>query len=154
MYQQTIAEKVSCTGIGLHSGAPTQLTLHPARAGETMFVKHCIACHKIDGGGSSVLGPDLNKPMNPVEYFQPAALRRYLRDPASVRHWPDQKMPGFAPETHDKLFEPYFTTKAQGLGLGLSISRSIVLAHGGRLWGVSTPGRGATFHIALPAVGP
>jgi signal transduction histidine kinase len=62
--------------------------------------------------------------------------------------------PGFAPETHDKLFEPYFTTKAQGLGLGLSISRSIVLAHGGRLWGVSTPGRGATFHIALPAVGP
>ena len=34
MYQQTIAEKVSCTGIGLHSGAPTQLTLHPARAGE------------------------------------------------------------------------------------------------------------------------
>lgn len=62
--------------------------------------------------------------------------------------------PGFAAEMHDKLFEPYFTTKAQGLGLGLSISRSIVLAHGGRLWGISTPGRGATFHIALPAVGP
>ena len=41
-----------------------------------------------------------------------------------------------------------------GLGLGLSISRSIVLAHGGRLWGVGTPGRGATFHISLPAVGP
>ncbi len=72
---------------------------HPARAGEAMFVKHCIACHRIDGGGGSALGPDLNKPMNPVEYFQPAALRRYLRDPASVRHWPDQKMPGFAPET-------------------------------------------------------
>ena len=62
--------------------------------------------------------------------------------------------PGFPLEMHDKLFEPYFTTKAQGLGLGLSISRSIVLAHGGRLWGVSTAGRGATFHIALPAVGP
>jgi signal transduction histidine kinase len=62
--------------------------------------------------------------------------------------------PGFAAEMHDRLFEPYFTTKVQGLGLGLSISRSIMLAHGGRLWGVGTPGRGATFHIALPAVGP
>jgi cytochrome c1 len=44
------------------------------------------------------MGPDLNVPMNPVEYFQPSALRRYLRDPASVRTWPEQKMPGFGPE--------------------------------------------------------
>jgi signal transduction histidine kinase len=58
--------------------------------------------------------------------------------------------PGFAPEMHDKLFEPYFTTKPQGLGLGLSISRSIVLAHGGKLWGVGTPGHGASFHLSLP----
>ena len=49
-------------------------------------------------GGASVVGPDLNRPMNPIEYFRPAALRRYLRDPASVRTWPEQKMPGFAPE--------------------------------------------------------
>jgi len=67
----------------------------PARAGQAMFVKHCLACHRINGGGASDLGPDLNLPMNPVEYFQPAALRRYLRDPPSVRSWPDQKMPGF-----------------------------------------------------------
>jgi signal transduction histidine kinase len=60
--------------------------------------------------------------------------------------------PGFAPEMHEKLFEPYYTTKRQGLGLGLSISRSIITAHGGRLWGVGTPERGATFHIALPAI--
>jgi signal transduction histidine kinase len=59
---------------------------------------------------------------------------------------------GFEPEQHEKLFEPYYSTKPQGLGLGLSISRSIMLAHGGRLWGVGTPGRGATFHITLPAV--
>jgi signal transduction histidine kinase len=58
--------------------------------------------------------------------------------------------PGFAPDMHEKLFEPYYTTKPQGLGLGLSISRSIIAAHGGRLWGVGTPGRGATFHVALP----
>ena len=44
------------------------------------------------------MGPDLNRPMNPTEYFQLAALRRYIRNPASVRTWPDQKMPGFGPD--------------------------------------------------------
>ncbi|HEU5178580.1 MAG TPA: MASE1 domain-containing protein [Burkholderiales bacterium] len=58
--------------------------------------------------------------------------------------------PGFRPADYDKLFQPFYTTKPQGLGLGLSISRSIVTAHGGQLWGTSSPGRGATFHITLP----
>jgi two-component system sensor kinase FixL len=58
--------------------------------------------------------------------------------------------PGFRAEDYEKLFQPFYTTKPQGLGLGLSISRSIVTAHGGRLWGTSSPGHGATFHISLP----
>ena len=57
---------------------------------------------------------------------------------------------GFRAEDYDKLFQPFYTTKPQGLGLGLSISRSIVAAHGGRLWGTSRPGHGATFHLSLP----
>ena len=61
--------------------------------------------------------------------------------------------PGFPGEAYDKLFEPFYTTKPQGLGLGLSISRSIILAHQGRLWGTSTPGHGASFFIVLPAEG-
>ena len=60
--------------------------------------------------------------------------------------------PGFRAEDYDKLFQPFYTTKPQGLGLGLSISRSIVAAHEGQLWGTSTPGRGATFHITLPVL--
>lgn len=73
--------------------APDLPSTAPARAGQAVFVKHCFACHRINGGGEATVGPDLNLPMNPTEYFQPTALRRYLRDPAAVRAWPEQKMP-------------------------------------------------------------
>jgi PAS domain S-box-containing protein len=53
----------------------------------------------------------------------------------------------------DRLFEAFYTTKSQGLGMGLAISRSIVEAHGGRLWLASTGGPGATFQFVLPATG-
>jgi signal transduction histidine kinase len=62
--------------------------------------------------------------------------------------------PGFAPELQERLFEPFFTTKAHGLGLGLALSRTIVAAHGGRLWGTTEPGRGAAFHVLLPGADP
>jgi PAS domain S-box-containing protein len=51
-----------------------------------------------------------------------------------------------------KLFDAFFTTKAEGLGLGLAIARSIVEAHGGRIWAEDHGGRGATFRMALPAL--
>jgi C4-dicarboxylate-specific signal transduction histidine kinase len=58
---------------------------------------------------------------------------------------------GIAPESLDRLFDAFYTTKAQGLGLGLSISRSIIQGHGGRLWATANAGPGATLQFALPA---
>ena len=58
--------------------------------------------------------------------------------------------PGVAAEIRDRLFEPFLTTKSVGLGLGLTICRSLVMAHGGRLWQSNVESGGASFHIALP----
>jgi signal transduction histidine kinase len=55
------------------------------------------------------------------------------------------------PNGEDRVFEPFFTTKEHGLGLGLAIGRSIVNAHGGRLWGENNLYQGATFHLVLRA---
>jgi C4-dicarboxylate-specific signal transduction histidine kinase len=58
---------------------------------------------------------------------------------------------GIAPEDRDRIFESFYTTKAGGVGIGLSICRSIVEAHGGRLWVDARPPRGAVFRFTLPA---
>jgi signal transduction histidine kinase len=58
---------------------------------------------------------------------------------------------GVDPTVLDKVFEPFFTTKSEGMGMGLSVSRSIVESHGGHLWASLNEDHGATFHVALPA---
>ena len=58
---------------------------------------------------------------------------------------------GLKPNEMDKLFDAFYTTKAQGMGVGLAVSRSIIEAHGGRLWAESNRGAGATFLFSLPA---
>jgi signal transduction histidine kinase len=57
---------------------------------------------------------------------------------------------GFEPGATDRLFEPFYTTKIDGMGIGLSVSRSIVEAHQGRMWAEVNDGPGATFAFSIP----
>lgn len=70
----------------------------PERHGFEVFQRICLACHTLNGQGDAKLGPDLNIPYNPTEYLRADLLRAYVRDPQSLRRWPQAKMPGFDPK--------------------------------------------------------
>ena len=59
--------------------------------------------------------------------------------------------PGIDPASIERVFEPFYTTKASGIGMGLSICRTIINGHGGRLWMSANEPRGAVFQFTLPA---
>ncbi len=73
-----------------------------------------------------------------------------LEDPAMLRASVSDTGPGLPPEIADRLFEPFVTTKPDGMGIGLAICRSIVEAHLGRLWATPNPDGGTSFHLTLP----
>jgi mono/diheme cytochrome c family protein len=70
----------------------------PIRAGLALFKTQCLPCHTLNGAGTGTMGPDLNRPMNPTRYLTPDGLHALIRDPRSVRSWPNMQMPGFAKE--------------------------------------------------------
>jgi PAS domain S-box-containing protein len=78
-------------------------------------------------------------------------VRTALLDPRNVVVSVSDSGIGIRTEDMEGMFIPFYTTKPDGLGMGLPVSRSIVQAHGGRLWAESNRGGGATFHMALPA---
>ena len=99
----------------------------------------------------------LNLVMNAVEAM------RAIRDRARVLRVRTEEQPsdsivvlvqdsgvGLDPEHLSRMFEPFYTTKVEGIGMGLAISRSIIEAHGGRLWAVANDGPGSTFCFTLP----
>jgi signal transduction histidine kinase len=77
-------------------------------------------------------------------------IRTAMRDAENVLVAVHDTGIGFSPETHRQLFDRFFTTKADGMGMGLPISQSIIENHGGSLWAEPNPDRGATFFFTLP----
>jgi PAS domain S-box-containing protein len=100
----------------------------------------------------------LNLVMNGIEAMSAVTDRSRDLDIRSRRHESDKVLvavkdsgTGLETESLDHLFEAFFTTKLKGMGMGLAISRSIIEAHGGRLWASPNDGPGATFQFTLPA---
>jgi mono/diheme cytochrome c family protein len=67
----------------------------PIRLGYAVFQRTCFACHTLNGEGDARMGPDLNIPHNPTEYLRTDLLRAFIRNPQSLRRWPEAKMTGF-----------------------------------------------------------
>jgi len=65
------------------------------RHGYTVFQRTCFACHTLNGEGDARMGPDLNIPHSPTEYLSVNMLRAFIRNPQSLRRWPEGKMTGF-----------------------------------------------------------
>lgn len=66
--------------------------------GYKSFVKNCFACHKLDQTGPGIMGPDLNYPMSPTEYYREGILEKLVRNPENIRHNPQGVMAGFNEE--------------------------------------------------------
>ena len=119
---------------------------------------------ELDGGLPMILGDRiqlqqvlLNLIVNALEAMSGGGdglyelVVRSARDPANgVLVSVSDSGPGLDPTSLDRLFEPFHTTKAQGLGLGLAISRRILEAHDGRLWATANVPRGAVFQFTVP----
>jgi len=99
----------------------------------------------------------LNLIRNAVDAMQEASRRELLLsavpvDNDMVRISVADTGSGLAPEMARQLFQPFVTTKQQGMGVGLSISRTIVESHGGQIWAETNPGGGTIFHFTLRSV--
>ena len=77
-------------------------------------------------------------------------LKSQLRDDGQIQISVDDTGPGLPPDKGDQIFDAFFTTKPEGSGMGLAVSRAIIESHGGRIWANGNGGRGATFHFTLP----
>jgi PAS domain S-box-containing protein len=99
----------------------------------------------------------LNLLKNGVEAMRASSRRdltlRVFRRGDAVEFMVADSGSGMSEEVRDRLFEPFYTTKAEGMGMGLNICRSIVESHQGRLWVEDNPGGGCVFHFTLPLTG-
>ena len=116
------------------------------------------ALPKITGERVSLQQVLLNLIMNAIEAMSTVTgrerqltIRTVLNERTSVRVTVEDTGSGIGPAHIDRIFDAFFTTKSHGMGLGLSICRSIIEAHGGKLWALPGSPFGTTFHLTLPS---
>ena len=100
----------------------------------------------------------MNLIMNAVEAMDPVTNRERLlsiksdiHNPGTVMIMVEDSGTGIDPDNTERIFEAFFTTKPDGMGMGLSMCRSIIEAHGGRLWASPGASHGSVFHVVLPS---
>jgi C4-dicarboxylate-specific signal transduction histidine kinase len=116
----------------------------PAIRGDTIQLQQVIL-NLIMNGAEAMMGLDDNahKIIVSTNKHDEQTLKVSVRDAGG----------GLDEDRIDRMFDPFYTTKADGMGMGLSISRSIIEAHGGRLWAANNPDRGATVCFTVPISG-
>ena len=97
-YQLKLIRKLSPLAVRFPAILPNPALLanSAVQRGFAIFQRTCFACHTLNGEGDAQLGPDLNIPHNPTEYLRADLLRAFIRDPQSLRQWPQAKMQGFS----------------------------------------------------------
>ena len=131
--------------------------------GSDTVIRNVSIALDLESGGTTVSGDRvqleqvlLNLLLNAMEAMserlggdRTVVVRTRNTDGACVQASVEDGGPGLRPGTHETVFEPFYTTKASGMGMGLAIARSIIEAHGGSIWAENSA-RGATFHFRLP----
>jgi signal transduction histidine kinase len=137
---------------------PEMLTLlrgEAARCSVTMHTELAAALPKIVADRVQLQQVFMNLLLNAIEAMQGEGgvlvVKSQLQDGKLLFSVSDTGV-GLPAGDINYIFSAFFTTKPQGSGMGLAISRSIVEAHGGRLWALPNDGRGATFHLILPVL--
>lgn len=129
-------------------------TLEPvAKARRVVFVASCACGHQVLAGDrKAVAGALTNLLENAVQVSEEGGQVLFSADLAGneVRFLVQDAGPGIAPAIQERLFEPFFTTRAEGTGLGLAIARGVARAHGGDIQVSSRPGEGTEFLLILP----
>ncbi|MBD8880469.1 cytochrome c [Rhodanobacter sp. 7MK24] len=94
-YQLAVIRTLSGVDARFPAIVPAVGATAEVRRGFDVFKRTCFACHTMNGEGDSKLGPDLNLPYSPIEYLRADLLRGYIRNPQSLRRWPEARMIGF-----------------------------------------------------------
>jgi len=123
----------------------------------TIHTQYAAALAPVAGDRVQVQQVVLNLVLNGIEamgsvsdWARDLVITTRNLDPDQVQVTVEDSGTGLDANAMDKIFDPFYTTKPTGMGMGLSISRSIVQAHGGRLWAEAKDGPGTRFHFTLP----